>query len=48
VTGNGGQVIKQEADNLFAIFAQPAHALEAALDIFRAFEAALPRCELTL
>jgi class 3 adenylate cyclase len=39
VTGNGGQVIKQEADNLFAIFARPAQALEAALDIFRAFEA---------
>jgi class 3 adenylate cyclase len=39
VTGNGGEVIKQEADNLFAIFAQPAQALEAALDIFRAFEA---------
>jgi adenylate cyclase len=39
ITGNGGQVIKQEADNLFAIFAQPIRALEAALDIFRAFEA---------
>ncbi|HLG15147.1 MAG TPA: adenylate/guanylate cyclase domain-containing protein [Blastocatellia bacterium] len=39
VTGNGGQVIKQEADNLFAIFDAPASALEAALDIFRAFEA---------
>ncbi len=39
VTGNGGQVIKQEADNLFAIFECPVHALEAALDIFRAFEA---------
>lgn len=39
VTGNGGQVIKQDADNLFAIFPDPAHALEAALDIFRAFEA---------
>jgi adenylate cyclase len=39
VTGNGGKIIKVEADNLFAIFEQPAHALEAALDIFRAFEA---------
>lgn len=39
VIGNGGQVIKQEADNLFAIFSSPAPALEAALDIFRAFEA---------
>lgn len=39
ILGNGGQVIKQEADNLFAVFAQPADALEAALDIFRAFEA---------
>jgi class 3 adenylate cyclase len=39
VTGNGGQVIKQEADNLFAIFDHPRQAFEAALDIFRAFEA---------
>ena len=39
ITGNGGQVIKQEADNLFAIFAHPVRALEAALDILRAFEA---------
>ncbi len=39
VIGNGGQVIKQEADNLFAIFDDPAHALESALDIFRGFEA---------
>ena len=39
ITGNGGQVIKQEADNLFAIFVDPVHALEAALDIFRAFNA---------
>ena len=46
VVGNGGQVIKQEADNLLAIFSQPAQALEAALDIFRAFEsmnAVLPK-----
>jgi adenylate cyclase len=39
ITGNGGTVIKQEADNLWATFDQPAHALEAALDIFRAFDA---------
>jgi adenylate cyclase len=39
VVGNGGRVIKQEADNLYATFDQPAGALEAALDIFRAFGA---------
>jgi adenylate cyclase len=39
VEGNGGLVIKQEADNLFAIFETSADALEAALDIFRGFEA---------
>jgi class 3 adenylate cyclase len=39
VTGNHGHVIKQEADNLFAIFDNPGDAVEAALDIFRAFEA---------
>ncbi len=39
VVENGGQVIKQEADNLFAIFPNPTRALEAALDIFRAFDA---------
>ncbi len=39
VVGNGGQVIKQEADNLWAIFDRPADALESALDVFRAFEA---------
>lgn len=39
VRGNGGQVIKTEADNIFAIFPGPAHAVEASLDIFRAFEA---------
>jgi adenylate cyclase len=38
VEGNGGTVIKQEADNLFAIFEDPADALEASLDIFRGFE----------
>lgn len=39
VQGNNGLVIKQEADNLFAVFDEPARALEAALDIFRAFDA---------
>lgn len=39
VSGNGGVVIKQEADNLYAIFDNPAHALDSALDIFRAFDA---------
>jgi len=39
VRGNGGVVIKQEADNLYAIFDDPARALESALDIFRAFDA---------
>src|SRR3954468_17777246 len=39
VQANGGQVIKLDADNLFAIFTEPERALEAALDIFRAFEA---------
>jgi len=39
VTGNSGKLIKFEADNLFAIFDEPARALEAALDIFRAFDA---------
>jgi len=39
VSGNGGVVIKQEADNLYAIFEDPSHALEGALDIFRAFDA---------
>ena len=39
VTGNGGTLIKQEADNIFAIYDNPAAALESALDIFRAFDA---------
>jgi class 3 adenylate cyclase len=39
VEGNNGLVIKQEADNLLAIFDEPGDALEASLDIFRAFEA---------
>ena len=39
VVGNGGRVVKLEADNLYATFDQPAQALEAALDVFRAFQA---------
>ena len=39
VSGNAGEVIKQEADNLYAIFDDPARALDSALDIFRAFDA---------
>lgn len=39
IAGNGGQLIKQEADNLFAIFDTPEQALEAALDIIRSVEA---------
>jgi adenylate cyclase len=39
VMNNGGTVIRQEADDLFAIFDEPAQALEAALDIFLAFKA---------
>lgn len=39
VRDNGGIVIKCEADNLWAIFDTPVRALEAALDIFRAFDA---------
>lgn len=39
ILGNGGVVIKQEADNLFAVFTDPVHALEAALDIGRALDA---------
>ncbi|HSB09499.1 MAG TPA: adenylate/guanylate cyclase domain-containing protein [Blastocatellia bacterium] len=39
VRGNGGKIIKLDADNLFAIFDEPARALESALDIFRAFDA---------
>lgn len=39
VRDNGGITIKCEADNLWAIFETPKQALEAALDIFRAFEA---------
>lgn len=39
IEGNGGEVIKQEADNLFAVFSEPMQALEAALDIRRALDA---------
>lgn len=39
VNGNGGEVIKQQADNLYALFPDPAHAVDSALDIFRAFDA---------
>ncbi len=39
VAGNGGRIIKFEADNLFAVFDDAKHALEATLDIFRAFNA---------
>jgi adenylate cyclase len=39
VVDNGGRIIKLDADNVFAIFEKPEHALESALDIFRAFDA---------
>ena len=39
IAGNGGEVVKQEADNLFAVFTQPEQALQAALDIHRALGA---------
>ncbi len=39
IAGNGGQLIKQEADNLFAIFDTPEQALEAACDIVRSVDA---------
>lgn len=39
VEGNGGQVVKQEADNLFAVFPSTTLALESALDIRRALNA---------
>ena len=39
IEGNGGEVIKQEADNLFAVFATPEQALEAALDTLRTLSA---------
>ena len=39
VKANHGRVVKQEADNLLCMFGNPVDALEAALDIFRAFDA---------
>lgn len=39
VVGNGGRVIKFDADNLFAIFDDSLDALESAIDILRAFDA---------
>ena len=39
IEGNGGEVVKQEADNLFAVFASAEQALQAALDILRALAA---------
>ena len=39
VLNNNGTVVKQEADNFFALFHHPADALEAALDVFNAFKA---------
>lgn len=39
IAGNGGEVIKQEADNLFAIFSTAEQALDAALDTLRALDA---------
>ena len=39
ISGNGGRVIKQEADDIFAVFTEPVRALEAALDILRGFGA---------
>jgi class 3 adenylate cyclase len=39
VEGNRGRLVKLEADNLFAVFESPADAVEAALDVLRAFVA---------
>src|SRR5215468_117934 len=39
VRGNDGEVLKQEADNLYAIFPTAEDAVEGAIDIFRSFEA---------
>jgi class 3 adenylate cyclase len=39
VLNNRGRVVKQEADNLFAVFDSPSDALEAALDIILAIRA---------
>lgn len=40
IEDNGGTVIKQEADNIFAIFPSSMQAIEAAKDVFRSFDAA--------
>lgn len=40
VEGNGGEVIKYEADNVFAVFQDVAQAVAAALELDRALEAA--------
>jgi class 3 adenylate cyclase len=40
IEDNGGTVIKQEADNIFATFPTVEQAVNASLDIFRAFRAA--------
>lgn len=39
IAGNGGEVVKQEADNLFAVFSTADQALDAALDTLRALDA---------
>ena len=39
VVDNHGRVVKQEADNLLAVFDEPGDAVEASFDILRAFEA---------
>jgi adenylate cyclase len=40
IEDNGGTVVKQEADNLFAYFPTPYQAVEGAKDILRSFAAA--------
>lgn len=40
IEDNGGRVIKQEADNLFAVFPNVAQAVEGAWDVLRSFRAA--------
>ena len=39
IKDNGGRIVKTEADNIFAVFAAPAQAVDAGTDIFRAFQA---------
>lgn len=39
IQDNGGEIIKQEADNVFAIFATAEQAIEATLDTLRALQA---------